>query len=114
MKSNEVLTVPDTPPELQNLPVAYYEPAEMVLKWLLEGHTEADILGAIREHLPAEDSKALIETVLQRLEAAGRPSRDVIRGFCYEAYRHLYKRMVAIGDFANALKAIKEIHNLTK
>lgn len=35
--------------------------------------------------------------------------RTVIRGWCLEALREMYRRMVDIGDYAGALKAIKEL-----
>ena len=34
---------------------------------------------------------------------------DVLRGWCFEAYRELYRKMVDVGDYKGAIAAIKEL-----
>jgi hypothetical protein len=48
------------------------------------------------------------------LVAAGDFDPQKIRGWCVEATRFLYQRMVEIGDFAGALRAVKTLSDLAK
>ena len=77
----------------------------------MEGHTEAEIRQALKELYAAPPSKqtALITAVLDEFAQIGQADREVIRGWGLEALRHLYQKMVEIGDYANAMKAIKEL-----
>lgn len=34
---------------------------------------------------------------------------ETVRGWCFEVTRDLYRKMTAIGDFAGALRAVKQI-----
>ena len=49
---------------------------------------------------------------MEHLANVGAADPQVIDGWCFESARDLYQKMVEVGDFANALRAIKEIHRL--
>lgn len=87
-------------------------PAEQVYKWILEGASEADIRDAIKTNWPKQKAEPLIKTALARLIEASDSPADVMRGWCIEATRELYRKQVEVGDFAGALRAVKLLHDL--
>jgi alpha-galactosidase/6-phospho-beta-glucosidase family protein len=46
------------------------------------------------------------------LATLGRANPDTIRGFALASCREIYQRTMTIGDFANALRAIKLLWDL--
>lgn len=80
-----------------------------ILQWVIDGNDEHDVREAISEKFPGMDADAALAEIVGHLSAAGQASGDVVRGYCIEAYRKLYHRMVGIGDFANAARVIKEL-----
>lgn len=84
-----------------------------VFKWILAGGTERDIREAIAKHFPAGDAQPLIVAAMRQYEKAGTFDAKIVTGWCFEAYRDLYRRMVEIGDFAGALRAVKLILDLS-
>ena len=97
-------TPPSSGPELS--------PERQVFGWIVEGQKESDIVDAIHHQFPDRDAGEIVGGAMDMIEASGRFSHDVVRGWCYEAYRELYRRMVEIGDYAGALKAVKEIRQM--
>lgn len=85
---------------------------EQTVKWLLTGARDADVLEAIRTQWPDQAVPELIAAAVNELEAAGHYNRRAIRGWCFESTKDLYRRMVEIGDFAGALRAIKQLYDL--
>lgn len=61
---------------------------------------------------PDQDAAPLIVAAVARLADAGEFDGQVIVGWCMEAYRDLYRRMVEVGDFAGALAAVKRMQDL--
>jgi hypothetical protein len=88
-------------------------PVDEVIAWLIEGHRDADIREAIRQKWPDQEPGALQLAAIEHFERAAGCDVAVVHGWALEAYRDLYRRMVKIGDFANAMKAIKELVRLT-
>ena len=86
---------------------------EQTVKWLLTGARDRDIVDAIRSTWPEQELQPLVTAAIAELAGAGRLDRDVIKGWCFEASKQLYRQMAEIGDFAGALRAIKQIHDLT-
>ena len=80
-----------------------------VVKWILTGATEHDITEAIRQSWPDEDAAPLLVDAIGQLQKAADFDPATVLGFCFEATRHLYQRMVEIGDFAGALRAVKQL-----
>lgn len=95
-------------------PVAQREPLAQVLAWVLEGASARDLKEAIAANFPEEDGEALIISVLRDLEKSAARSPDVMIGFCLEASRELYRRMTEAGDYPGALRAIKQLAELTR
>ena len=86
--------------------------AVQVVKWLTEGHAAQDIIAGIREKLPGADPDGAIAEATQYLAKQGDLDRAVVTGWAAEACRELYRRMVSVGDFANALRAVKQLTDL--
>ena len=103
----------DLPAAIQPPPC---DPAQLnqVLKWVLSGSTEHDIAEAIRESYPDAEVRPLMVAALAHLVEAATFEPDAVLGWCIEVTRDLYRRMVEIGDFSGALKAVKQLHELTK
>lgn len=70
-----------------------------MIEWLLEGQREADIAAAIREKWPAEDCHALLVSAVEHFEAAASCDLAIVIGWALEAYKDLYHRQLADGDF---------------
>lgn len=80
---------------------------------MLTGATLHDISDAIRTTWPDTDADELLERVQQQLGEGAEIDADLLRGWCYHATRELYRRMVEIGDFAGALRAVKLLSELS-
>lgn len=104
MTSNASLTTPCDP---------LVQPIDEVIAWLIEGHRDADIRAAIKEKWPEHDPTQLQLAAAEHFRRAAQCEPQIIVGFAIEAYRDLYRRMVKIGDFAGAAKAVKELVALT-
>jgi hypothetical protein len=85
---------------------------EQTVKWLLTGARDADVIEAIRTTWPDQELQPLLVAAVGELSSSAEFSRKVVRGWCFEASKDLYRRMVEIGDFAGALRAIKQIKDL--
>lgn len=85
-----------------------------ITKWVLSGATEYEIAEAVAAQWPGTELRPLLAKVLCELAEAGVTTAPLVLGWCIEATKFLYQRMVDIGDFAGALRAIKQIADLTK
>lgn len=80
---------------------------------MLTGATIHEIEAAIRNEWPAADPQSLLDKVELQIGEAADADPAQVRGWCFHAARDLYRRMVEIGDFAGALRAVKILHELT-
>jgi hypothetical protein len=87
---------------------------ETVVQWILTGARDNDVLEAIRAHWPDADPKPLIVSAITQLADAGEYDAAIVRGFCLEATKQLYRQMAELGDFAGALRAVQLLFNMTK
>jgi hypothetical protein len=84
-------------------------PAAQAILWMLEGNRSEDIAQALRAKFPDEEPTALLNAAADHFATVAQADPLVIRGFCLEALREMYRRMVDVGDYAGALKALKEL-----
>jgi len=84
------------------------EAVQQIKTWIVEGQQAADIATTAREHFPKIPAELLLGAALDelRLEAAELDT-DAARGFLLNAYREIYRRTLDIGDFSNALSALR-------
>ncbi len=85
---------------------------EQIAKWVLTGAREADVLEAVAATWPGRDARPLIAEALASFSASGLVDRAMVRGFAFEATKDLYRQMREIGDFAGALRALKQLVDL--
>lgn len=87
------------------------DPAQtnQVLKWILSGATEHDISEAIKASWPDAAARPLLVAAIEQLRDSADFDPQTVLGFCFEATRELYRRMIDIGDFAGALRAVKQL-----
>ncbi|MDX9862470.1 MAG: hypothetical protein RBS99_16285 [Rhodospirillales bacterium] len=83
---------------------------QQVHSWVLDGHDEHHIREAILTEWPDADPPAILAAAVDRIAASSNFDEALILGFCLESTRHLYQKMLAIGDFSGALKAIQQLH----
>lgn len=89
-------------------------PRDEVIAWFLAGHRDGDIREAIAQRWPDEDAAELAAQAAEHFADAAACDLSILVGWGLEAYRDLYRRMLAIGDFSNAMKAVKELIALSE
>lgn len=92
--------------------MTFLERVEQTIVWLLTGARESDVIEAIREMWPDQDIEPLTTAAINQLIESADVDPAAVRGWCFEATKHLYQKMVAIGDFAGALRAVKQLHEM--
>ncbi len=84
---------------------------ESVLRQILAGFNLADISEVVGEN--GGDSNALIQEAIANLEAMAQEPPDAITGFALCATRELYRRMLETGDYVGALRAVKQLLDIS-
>lgn len=85
-----------------------------VSEWWLQGVSELDVRSRLSS-LPDELQDKIIADAARYFALCGGADpeafddSDVRRGFCREAYREIYMRALASGDYAAALRAVTAI-----
>lgn len=87
---------------------------EKVTAWILQSGAEADILDAVATLWPSDDAPSLIAAAVMKIAETADAQREWIRAWCLESTRLTYAKMIEIGDFTNALRAIKQIDELSQ
>lgn len=90
------------------------EVLEQVKKWILQGNSEHDIAEAIREKWPDVKTRPVIVAVMTEVAKSAAADPRAVAGWCIEATRHLYQRMVEVGDFPGALRAVKQLADFAR
>lgn len=95
-------------------PVPPVDPArvEATVKILLTGTREYDVAQAVRELWPDQELGPLVVACGASLADAGRFEPDILRGWCVEASKAIYRRCIDAGEWAAALRAIKQIYEM--
>lgn len=111
--------LPPDPPPAAPVPCALAVPdeaaaVEQAVRWLLDGNRDADVLEAIVEAFPGLPALAIAQAAIHRLAEAGEIDPAIVRGFVFEATKELYRKMVGIGDFAGALRALKQLLDMAR
>jgi len=89
------------------------DPVDQVVNFLIEGHGNRDIIEYLEsQQMPTAEAKAVFQDALKKFIKAANLPKAVRRGLCLEMYRDLYRRLVATGDYAGALRAVGEIAKL--
>jgi hypothetical protein len=90
------------------------DPVNQIYGWIISGASEADIVEAIKASWPNRNARPLIAQAIERFAEEADVTEDLMRGFCIAATRELYRKMVDVGDFVGAMRALKQMHELGK
>lgn len=110
---DDQLTCPPTAP-VHGALVPTCTPETQTIVWILEGNRAEDVADQIRQMYPAADVEHLLSNAANYFASVGNADAEVIRGWCLDATRELYRRMVESGDYVGALRAIKQLATLAK
>jgi len=99
---------------MKQTPSKPIQPATLkaVLSWILAANDERDIREAIRKEYPDADEGAVLVAAVKEIEAIGAESPDFTRGWALAATRELVRKMIEVGDYANAMRGIKQVAEL--
>ena len=90
------------------------EAIAQAVKWVIAGRTERDIREAIAATWPLTEATPLIVAALQEISSAAKANPDLVRGFAIEGTREIYRKALEVGDHQTALRALKQLTELTK
>jgi hypothetical protein len=82
---------------------------QQVTTWILEGNSTEAIEEAITETWPGEQREPLIVAAMSALNRSATSLRDNAADWCLESLRFLYQKQVEIGEYAGAMRAVKQI-----
>jgi hypothetical protein len=85
-----------------------------VFLWIIQGHTHAMIVDAIAKTWPDVEPRTLVDAAQQKISQAANFNPNLVRGWCIEAYRELHARLHEMGEYASALRAVKQIKDMLK
>jgi hypothetical protein len=104
------------PPELAPLP--NQPPRDIVAGWFLDGQRTNDVREAIRAYWPDLDEAQTVELLTAATEGFRREAElcdvEIVVGFALTSTRDLYRRLVDVGDFATALRALESLTKLAR
>lgn len=100
-------------PDAENQSLAKsVDPLEQVIRWIVEGESDGDILASIVEAYPTQDPRQLYEAAIDRIEKASTVEANVVYGWILMARKELFRRMLEVGDYTGALRATDRIESL--
>ncbi len=89
-------------------------PVENVFNFLIEGHGNANIIEYLEtREVTTAQAKSILEEALTKFVKSAALPKSLRRGWCLEAYRELYRKLVETGDYSGALKAVNDIAKLS-
>jgi len=92
--------------------IAEKKAVQNAISWILEANSEHHIREALAKLHPKSDPTLTIEKAVKEITAIGKEDPDFIHGWAMAATRELARKMISVGDFANALRAIKQASSL--
>jgi hypothetical protein len=100
--------------ETRAQPAGAVDQIRQIMQWIIAGHTEADIAEAAAATWPKVKAKPLIIKALAEIAAQGQPDKDLVKGFAIEGTRTIYQRALEVGDHEIALRALKQLVELSR
>jgi hypothetical protein len=97
-------------------PAAAATPAErthQVATWILGGACEHDVAQAIEATWPGAKPKPLIVEAMKRIAKSADADPAVVKGWAIEATRSIYQKALDVADHQTALRALKQIVELS-
>jgi hypothetical protein len=88
---------------------------DQVFAWLVGGHSEADVVGAIEKYWPGTKPRPLLVAAWKKIARSGASAdADSVKGFCVEATRAVYQKAMETGDYGVALRAIRQLSEFSQ
>lgn len=81
---------------------------------MIQGYALSDIVEKIQFDNKEITRETIVSVAMDFFRDASKVDEDFRSGWCAEAYRELYRKMVEIGDFAGAKDCVKMIGELAK
>ena len=81
---------------------------------ILEGNTRQDIESAAKNLFPGVRIGPVFDHALAAFATVANESSEVVGGWCIETSRDLYRKMIEVGDYAGALRAVKQVMDTAK
>lgn len=88
------------------------ETVHQVIQWLISGAPDIDVREAAASKFPEHKTPAVMEAAYNFCRQHAHPDPDTVRGWVFLAARDLYRRQIEVGDFASALRTLREIDHL--
>lgn len=90
------------------------EVLKAAMRWILEANDERDVREAIRSKFPEAQGDEVIHLAVQEIMATGNEDPAFTRGWALAATRELIRKMIEVGDYANAMRGIKQVAELAR
>jgi hypothetical protein len=94
--------------------VSHEDRVHQVFQWIIGGASEREIEQAAAKEWPDVKCRPLIVTAMKGIAKSARPDPEAVEGWGFEALRVVYQRALEAGDFSAALRAIKQIVELSR
>jgi len=85
-----------------------------VIQWILQSNSDRHIRAAVREKYPKENPDNIIALAVKEITDSGKEDPAFTRGWAMAATRELTRKMIEVGDFANALSGIKQLTRISE
>lgn len=82
---------------------------EQVVKWIVEGNDSREIADTIAAAWPEEHGERLEVDALQAVVQAGQIEGDLVKGWLVLAYKAIFAKTFALGDFGCAMNALRQL-----
>ena len=84
-----------------------------VVEWMLEGHDGHEILTRLVDEYPRANVNAVLAEAAKYFENSSSPTYNrLLKGWALESTRYVYEKLIAAGDYPNALRAIKQLREM--
>lgn len=95
-------------------PTPQPEQIEQVRQWLIDGHRDHAVLTSTVQTWPewSADPMPLIAAALDEIRESAEFDSKTLRGWCFEATKDVHRRMIEAGDYAGALRAIRQLADM--
>ena len=100
------LAVPAAPPEIDAAKL------DKVLHWIVSGATERQIQSLAQQAWPGADTTPLIVAAMTSVAETGEADPTIVKGWCIEATRAIYRRALEAKDLELALRAVQQLHRI--
>lgn len=85
-----------------------------VMRMIVSGASEQDIKTEIADLWPTEAAEPLIVAAMKSISSSANFDPGIVAGYCFEATREIHRRMLEAKDHGGALKAVKQLAELSR